>query len=328
MTAHEPRKTTASETGTEDMVWLEGGVFKMGSDNHYPEEAPVHLAKVDGFWIDRMPVTNREFAAFVEQTGHVTTAEIAPDPKDYPGALPEMCKAGSLVFVQPPGPVDLSNWYNWWSFMFDADWRRPQGPGSSVEGIMDHPVVHVSHSDALAYARWAGKDLPTEAEWEYAAWGGTEDAEFAWGEELEPNGEHRANVWQGSFPWENSERDGFSRTSPVGSFPPNGFGLFDMIGNTWEWTDDWYIARHSSPTSKPCCIPSNPRGGEEDASHDPNDSARIARKVVKGGSHLCAPNYCRRYRPPARHPHPIDTSTSHIGFRCVRRPGKGGSGLA
>jgi len=301
------------------MQWIDGGTFRMGSDSHYPEEAPRHAVRIDGFWIDRAPVTNAEFAAFVAETGHVTTAEIAPDPKDYPGALPEMCRPASMLFVQPEGPVDLANSLEWWTFRFDADWRHPQGPDSGLDGLMDHPVVHVSHDDASAYARWAGKALPTEAEWEFAAWGGAQDVEFAWGDALEPGGRHMANVWQGEFPWRNRCDDGFARTSPVGSFPANGYGLVDMIGNVWEWTDDWYRARHPADEAKPCCIPLNPRGGASAASHDPFDSSAIPRKVVKGGSHLCAPNYCRRYRPAARHPHPVDTSTSHIGFRCVRR---------
>jgi sulfatase modifying factor 1 len=291
----------------------------MGSDHHYPEEAPRHPVRVDGFWIDRTPVTNRQFADFIEDAGYVTTAEIAPDPKDYPGARPEMCRPGSLVFVQPSGPVDLTNFYNWWSFIFGADWRHPDGPCSSIKAIMDHPVVHVSHADAQAYANWAGEDLPTEAEWEYAAWGGSEDSEFAWGDELEPAGQHRANIWQGKFPWQNSATDGFERTSPVGSFLPNGFGLYDMIGNVWEWTEDWYVERHAAPKAKGCCISNDPRDGRAKHSHDSADNAKIARKVVKGGSHLCAPDYCRRYRPAARQPQPIDTSGSHIGFRCVRR---------
>ncbi len=303
----------------DDMIWLEGGQFRMGSDRHYPEEAPRHPVRVDGFWIDRTPVTNRAFAEFVAATGHVTTAEIAPDPRDYPGALPEMCRAGSLVFSPPDHPVDLTDWRNWWEFCFDADWRHPYGPGSDLDGLQDHPVVHVSHADAEAFASWAGKALPTEAEWEYAAWGGLEDAEYAWGDELEPGGRHAANVWQGQFPWQNQCADGFARTSPVGSFPANGFGLYDMIGNVWEWTRDWYRAAHPAAKDKPCCIPVNPRGGPRSDSHDRCDTVAIPRKVVKGGSHLCAPNYCRRYRPAARHPQPIDTSASHIGFRCIRR---------
>jgi formylglycine-generating enzyme required for sulfatase activity len=309
----------AEAASVDDMIWLDGGVFQMGSDDHYPEESPRHPVRVDGFWIDRTPVTNREFAEFVAATGHVTVAEIAPDPKDYPGALPEMCRPASLVFQPTAGPVDLTNWRNWWDYRFDADWRHPLGPGSSIADVMDHPVVHVTFADAEAYAKWAGKALPTEAEWEYAAWGGREDSEYAWGDELEPGGEPAANVWQGDFPWQNLCKDGFVRTSPVGTFAPNGFGLVDMIGNVWEWTRDWYSAAHPAAQSRPCCIPENPRGGPKSDSHDRCDSVAIPRKVLKGGSHLCAPNYCRRYRPAARHPQPIDSSASHVGFRCIRR---------
>lgn len=301
------------------MIRVDGGEFMMGSDRHYPEESPRHPVKVDGFWIDQKPVTNAEFAAFVEATGYVTGAEIAPDPKDYPGALPEMCRRASLLFTPTPGPVDLTNWSQWWRFEFDVQWRCPQGVDTDWRDVPDHPVVHVTYADVTAYAQWVGKALPTEAEWEYAAWAGMDDHEFAWGDELEPSGEHRANVWQGQFPWQNLCGDGYARTSPVGSFPPNGFGLFDMIGNVWEWTEDWFSARHTSSANKPCCVPVNPRGGPKSGSHDNCGGPPIPRKVVKGGSHLCAPSYCRRYRPAARHPHPIDTSTSHIGFRCVKR---------
>jgi len=301
------------------MKWLPGGTFMMGSDRHYPEESPRHPVQVGGFWIDPAPVTNAQFAVFVEETAFVTTAEIAPDPKDYPGALPEMCKAGSLLFTPTEEPVDLIDWSRWWRFEFGINWRCPQGLGTDWRDISDHPVVHVTHADAAAYSRWAGKSLPTEAEWEYAAWGGSKDCEFAWGDELQPGREHRANVWQGNFPWQNSCADGFARTSPVGIYAPNGFGLFDMIGNVWEWTEDWFTARHPENSSKPCCVISNPRGGPKSGSHDRGGGPPIPRKVIKGGSHLCAPSYCRRYRPAARHAHPIDSSTSHIGFRCVKR---------
>jgi len=312
-------RTRSDEASTaEDMVWIAGGEFDMGSDHHYPEEAPRHRVRVDGFWMDRTPVTVRQFTEFVRATGHVTTAEIAPNPDDYPGALPELCHPGSLVFSPPGHPVDLSDWSQWWEFRLGADWRHPDGLGSSSEELLHHPVVHVTYGDAAAFAEWAGKRLPTEAEWEIAAWGGTENAEFAWGAQLEPDGRHFANVWQGEFPWQNLASDGFERTSPVGSFPSNGFGLADMIGNVWEWTDDWYRARHPEAADKPCCIPANPRGGPKSDSHDRCDRVAIPRKALKGGSHLCAPNYCRRYRPAARHAQPIDTSTSHIGFRCVR----------
>ena len=308
------RNTAQKDT----MIWIPGGAFRMGSDRHYVEEAPAHRVIMDGFWMDATPVTNRQFAAFVEATGHVTVAERKPDPRDYPGALPHMLRAGSLVFSPTPRPVSLEDWSQWWSFRFGADWRHPLGPDSSIRGLDDHPVVHVAYPDALAYARWAGKSLPTEAQWEYAARGGLEGAEFAWGDELTPNGRHMANTWQGAFPFENTAEDGFERTSPVGSYPANGYGLFDMIGNVWEWTCDWYEPRHPDEALKACCTPRNPRGGRQERSYDPlQPSVRIPRKVLKGGSHLCAPSYCRRYRPAARHPEPIDTSAGHVGFRCV-----------
>ncbi|MET0588699.1 MAG: formylglycine-generating enzyme family protein [Novosphingobium sp.] len=316
-----PDQVTEAPAG---MSWVEGGRFRQGSDSHYPEEAPSQLVEVDSFWIDEHPVTNRQFAEFVEATGHVTLAEEVPNAEDYPGALPEMLRAASLVFIRPDRPVDIRNMYNWWQFVFDADWRQPLGPGSSVEGLEDHPVVHVAYRDAEAYARWAGKELPTEAEFEFAAKGGLEDAEFAWGDELVPEGQYMANFWQGSFPHENLMGDGFERTSPVRTYPANGYGIYDMIGNVWEWTTDWYGLRDGTAKEegKSCCVPRNPRGGAENASYDPaQPEILIPRKVLKGGSHLCAYNYCRRYRPAARHAQPIDSSTSHIGFRCVVRPG-------
>jgi formylglycine-generating enzyme required for sulfatase activity len=301
----------------ESMVWLPGGRFRMGSDMHYPEEAPAHDVKVSGFWIDRTPVTNRDFARFVAATGHVTLAEVPPRAEDYPGALPEMLVAASMVFTPPPGPVSLRDWSQWWAWVPGAQWRHPTGPASSIEGLEDHPVVHVAYEDALAYARWAGKDLPTEAEWEYAGWGGTSGREFAWGDTLVPEGRYMANTFQGRFPHANSAADGWERTSPVGSFPANGFGLFDMIGNVWEWTKDWYGAAHAA---EDCCA-ENPKGATLEGSFDPAQPAiRIPRKVLKGGSHLCAEDYCRRYRPAARHAQTVDTSMSHIGFRCVVRP--------
>jgi formylglycine-generating enzyme required for sulfatase activity len=308
-----------TDTPPDGMVHIPGSTFRMGSDRHYPEEAPVHRVSVDAFWIDRTPVTNREFAGFVHATGYVTFAETPPDPRDYPGALPEMLYAGSLVFTPPLRVANLRDWGQWWSFLKAADWRHPYGPGSSLDGLDDHPVVHVAFADAQAYAQWVGKALPTEAEWELAARGGLQDTEFAWGDELTPGGKHMANTWQGNFPVENLEADGFPRTSPVTAFPANGYGVRDMIGNTWEWTADWYTTKHQAEPAKACCIPSNPRGGGEESSYDPNQPIKIPRKVIKGGSHLCAPNYCRRYRPAARHAEPIDTSTSHLGFRCVVR---------
>jgi formylglycine-generating enzyme len=304
----------------EDMVWVPGGTFRMGSNDHYPEEAPVHRVAVDGFWIDRTPVTNRQFKQFVNATGHVTTAQLIPDPKDYPGARREMLYAGSLVFLPPAHVTDLRDWSQWWTFMKGANWRRPYGPKSNIKSLDDHPVVHVSYGDALAYAKWAGKNLPTEAEWEFAARGGLDGEEYAWGNAFVPDGKPMANTWQGSFPVQNLCEDGFERTSPVMTFPPGGYGLYDMIGNVWEWTADWWSSKHEAEAPKPCCIPQNPRGGPESASLDSRlPNIRIPRKVLKGGSHLCAPNYCRRYRPAARHAEPIDTSTSHVGFRCILR---------
>jgi formylglycine-generating enzyme len=302
------------------MTWIPRGTFRMGSDRHYPEEAPVHRVTVDAFWIDRAPVTNRQFREFVRVTGYITVAEKQPDPKDYPGALPHTLYAGSLVFSQPEFPVDLHDFSQRRMFKPRASWRHPYGSGPSIKGLDDHPVVHVAYSDAEAYATWAGKSLPTEAEWEFAARGGLDQAEFAWGETFAPEGRQMANAWQGAFPFQNTRLDGYERTSPVTAFPPNGYGLYNVIGNVWEWTSDFYASKHPADAAKACCIPTNPRGGQEDQSYAPCEpGTRIPRRVLKGGSHLCAPNYCRRYRPAARHPQPVDTSTSHLGFRCIIR---------
>jgi sulfatase modifying factor 1 len=313
-------RPSESPASAQAMTWIAGGTFRMGSDKHYPEEAPAHRVTVDGFWIDTCPVTNRQFEDFVAATGHVTVAEIPPNPSDYPGALPHMLFAGSLVFQKPNRPVDLRDWGQWWAFLKGANWRHPYGPKSNIRGLDNHPVVHVAFADALAYAGWAGKELPTEAEWEFTARGGLDGAEFAWGDEFAPHRKHMANTWQGEFPRQNLCADGFARTSPVTAFPPNPYGVHDMIGNVWEWTTDWFSQRHEADAAKACCIPQNPRGGREAASYDPcQPNIKIPRKVIKGGSHLCAPNYCRRYRPAARHAQPVDTSTSHVGFRCVAR---------
>ena len=300
-----------------NMLWVPGGTFLMGSDGHYPEEAPAHRVTVSGFWMDRNTVTNREFARFVAETGHVTLAEQVPDPADYPYAKPELLVPASSVFRQPAQRVDLGDPYNWWTYVPAANWRQPQGPGSSLNGRQDHPVVHVAWPDVESYAAWAGKSLPTEAEWEFAARGGLDGATYAWGDEFTPSGRWMANTWQGEFPIQNTEQDGYAGTAPVGSFPANGYGLADMIGNVWEWTSDWYQAH--AETAHACCTVKDPRGGEQNRSNDPHDPVRIPRKVMKGGSHLCAPNYCQRYRPAARMPQAIDTSTSHLGFRCIIR---------
>jgi formylglycine-generating enzyme required for sulfatase activity len=313
----DPRKPDDAPP-TSDMVWIEGGEFQMGSNDHYPEEAPAHRVSVDGFWIDTHTVTNRDFSRFVEATGYVTLAERPANPESYPGALPEMLAPSSTVFRKPSGPVDMRNHYNWWTYVRGANWRHPRGPASSIGKIMDHPVVHVAYEDVMAYAKWAGKDLPTEAEWEFAARGGLDGADYAWGSEFTPDGIHMANTWQGDFPYRNTLDDGYEYTAPVGSFPPNGYGLYDMAGNVWQWTSDWY--QEHSRIDSPCCTAENPRGGIAEASHHPQDAIKIPRRVTKGGSHLCAPNYCRRYRPAARMAQPVDTSTSHLGFRLILRP--------
>jgi len=290
------------------MAWIPGGEFLMGSEDFYPEERPVRRALVDGFWMDEHPVTIGEFRRFVKATGHVTWAEIAPDAAQYPDALPELLVPGSLVFTGTAGPVDLSDYRAWWSWVPDADWRHPEGPESTVHGRELHPVTHIAHADAVAYAAWAGKQLPTEAEWERAARGGLEGAVFCWGDEFAPRGRLMANTWQGEFPWQNLRTGHFQRTSPVGRFPANGYDLYDMAGNVWEWTADDFGPTGNGGVESPCCGPDGPR-----AAADP------ARRVIKGGSHLCAPSYCLRYRPAARQGEAIDTTTSHIGFRCILR---------
>lgn len=307
-------------TARQNMRYLEGGSFLMGSNEFYPEEAPVREERVGGFWIDKYTVTNSQFAQFVAETGYVTVAERAPKAEDYPGAPPEALVPGSLVFHRTAGPVDLKDWSQWWSYVPGAQWRYPEGPGSSIGERADHPVVHVAYEDVEAFAAWAGKSVPTEAEWEFASRGGLNAARFVWGDEMYPGGNPAANTWQGEFPWENLLADGYERTAPVGSFAPNGYGLYDMAGNVWEWTSDWYRAKNDAP--RPCCSVDSSRVIEESY-----DSAfpefRIPRKVLKGGSFLCAPNYCLRFRPAARSPQMIDTGMSHIGFRCVIREGGG-----
>jgi formylglycine-generating enzyme required for sulfatase activity len=299
------------------MEWIPGGTFRMGSDYNYPEEKPATAATVEGFWMDPTAVTNREFAAFVDATGYVTVAEKAPDPAMYPGADPALLVPGSITFNQPSGPVDLSNPMLWWAWTPGACWREPWGPGSDLQGREDHPVTQVCFQDADAYARWAGKSLPTEAQWERAARGGIEDAEFVWGSELAPGGDERMNRWIGRFPWEYRPKTDGPRqpgTVPVRSFGANGFNLFEMTGNTWEWTRTWFEEGHAD-SSKACCAPRDPQIPGVDASRDP--ATGIPRKVLKGGSFLCAENYCSRYRPAARIPETIESATCHISFRCV-----------
>jgi formylglycine-generating enzyme required for sulfatase activity len=294
----------------------------MGDERFYPEERPVHAVTVDGFWMDEHPVTNAEFRRFVKATGYRTVAERPLDPADYPDADPALLTPGSLVFHPTQGPVDLRDYRNWWSWEPGAYWTRPEGPGSNLCGRERHPVVHVAYADAEAYAAWVGAELPTEAEWERAARGGLEGAVFVWGDEFAPKGRMMANTWQGEFPWQNFQTDGYAGTSPIGSFRANGYGLFDIAGNVWEWTRDYFTPGHPAHPARPCCVPRNPRVDSAEHSHVAGQPGeRIPRKVIKGGSHLCAPNYCLRYRPAARQGEAVDTSTSHIGFRCVVRVG-------
>jgi formylglycine-generating enzyme required for sulfatase activity len=298
------------------MQWIPGGTFAMGSDDFYPEERPVHRVTVDGFWMDETPVTASAFRRFVRESSYVTVAERPLDPAAYPDADPELLVPGSLVFRRSRGPVDLQDHRNWWEYVPGAYWKRPGGKGTTINGRDRHPVVHVAHEDAEAFAAWAGKELPSEAEWEYAARGGLDGATFAWGEEHFPGGNPAANTWQGEFPWQNLKLDGYEGTSPVGSFPANGYGLYDMCGNVWEWTADWFTS-HPDEVSSPCCVPRTPLV----ESSELRDGETIPRRVIKGGSHLCAPNYCLRYRPAARQGQAIDSSTGHLGFRCIVRGG-------
>ena len=320
-------RTSGPSRSPKNMVWVPGGSFLMGSDDFYPEERPVHPERVDGFWMDAHPVTVAEFRRFVRDTGHVTVAETAPEAADFPDAEPAQLVPGSLVFTPPARPVSLDDFRAWWAWVPGAQWRHPEGPGSTLNGLERHPVTHVAYPDAVAYATWVGKTLPTEVEWEFAARGGLEGATYAWGDEFAPRGRMMANTWQGNFPLHNELLDGYERTSPVGKFPPNGYGLVDITGNVWEWTGQEYSSSHAhagtssapTPTSDgpaSCC---GPQRAPDGASPGGPQAGAPSPRVVKGGSHLCAPNYCLRYRPAARQSQTVDTSTSHLGFRCVIR---------
>lgn len=310
------------------MVWIKGGEFTMGTDSElgWPDEKPSHRVRVDGFWMDETEVTNAQFRRFVDATGYVTTAEKAPtaeeilsqSPPGTPPPPPELLVPGSLVFTPPAGPVKLDDYAQWWNWTPGASWRHPEGPASGLEGRDDHPVVHVSWDDAVAYAAWAGKRLPTEAEWEFAARGGLEGKSYVWGEDPPgANGKWQANIWQGDFPWRNTKEDGFDRTAPVRSFAPNGYGLYDMAGNVWEWCADRYRADlYQSRAGHGVVV--NPAGPAESA--DPANPFAPSR-VQRGGSFLCNDCYCSRYRPSARHGCSPDSSMSHAGFRCVSTTG-------
>jgi formylglycine-generating enzyme len=329
------------------MVWVPGGEFRMGSDDFYPEERPVRDVRVAGFWMDAYPVTVAAFRRFVRSTGYVTVAERPLDPALDAGLDLGLLAPGSLVFHKTGGPVDLSDSRAWWSYVPGASWRNPEGPGSTVHGRDRHPVTHIAYDDALAYAAWAGRRLPTEVEWEFAARGGLDGAVYAWGDEFSPGGRLMANTWQGDFPWRNALLDRYERTSPVGSFPSNGYGLFDMTGNVWEWTTDLFDKAGLDRSAKATCVPQSPRlmlpgqrgpaedgartgpvsaagsdgAGSDGASSDGGpvggDRREVAVRVIKGGSYLCSATYCLRYRPAARQGKAVDTATCHLGFRCV-----------
>jgi sulfatase modifying factor 1 len=311
------------ETDLKNMIKIPGGKFFMGSENFYPEEKPVHEVTVDGFWMDKYEVTNEQYEKFVNETGYITVAERPLDPKEYPTVDPKNLIPGALVFQKSKGPVNLNDYHNWWRWVPGTCWKHPKGPDSSIESRKNYPVVHIAYEDADAYAKWIGKELPSEAEWEFAARGGLEGMNFTWGLADFQLVNPLANTWQGEFPYQNLLIDEYEGTSPVGSFPANGYGLFDMAGNVWEWTSDWYVAHldDSANEFKSCCTPAvNPRVTSPDGSYDVRQpQIKIPRKVVKGGSHLCAPNYCLRYRPAARQPQMIDTGMSQRGFRCIVR---------
>ena len=292
------------------MVLIPGGTDTIGSRDFYPEERPLRVVEIPDLWVDEHPVTNAAFRRFVKDTGYLTVAERMPDPADFPGAATSELVPGSQVFVGTPGPVPLDDWTRWWAWVPGASWLHPEGPASTLHGKELHPVVHIGYEDAQAYARWADKSLPTEAQWEHAARGGLPQATYAWGDDFMPGGKVMANTWHGEFPYRNEAAPGADRTTPVKRFPPNGYGLYDVTGNVWEWTGTPWTDNHAEPsnTAAPSCCGPQPELTEQD------------RYVTKGGSHLCAPSYCHRYRPAARQGHAIRSTTGHLGFRCVTLP--------
>ncbi len=310
-------QTSPPGPASDGMVWIPGGAFWMGcADCGMPDALPVHLVVVDGFWMDETPVTNAEFARFVKATGYMTVAELQPDPKDFPGAPPEMLVPGSAVFTPPPTDVPLDNYLQWWRYVKGASWKQPEGPGTSIKGREDHPAVHIAWDDAMAYAKWAGKRLPSEAEFEFAARGGLDRSRYAWGNELKPGGKWAANIWQGRFPVQNAVEDSYARTSPVKAFAPNGFGLYDVGGNVWQWCSDWYRPDYFEKLAAKGTA-RNPQGPGE--SFDPQEPG-IPKRVQKGGSFLCSDQYCTRYLVGSRGKGATDSGSSNVSFRCVKPP--------
>jgi formylglycine-generating enzyme len=321
-------RTLPRSPAPEGMVWIPGGEFSMGSDGKRDGESccspatvadalPIHRVYVDGFWMDATVVTNAEFAKFIQATGYVTLAERAPTKEEFPTAPPENLVAGSIVFTPTPRSVPLTNHYRWWRYQHNANWRHPEGPESNIKGKENYPVVHIAYPDAEAYAKWAGKRLPTEAEWEFAARGGLSGQLYPWGDEFKPDGKFAANTYQGQFPVEDKGEDGFAGIAPVKSFPPNGYGLYDMAGNVWQWCSDWYRPDYFQKLSQESSLSRNPQGPE-----NPLDPAEPSEKkrVHKGGSFLCNEQYCTRYIVGTRGKGEVNTGTNHLGFRCVKTP--------
>jgi formylglycine-generating enzyme required for sulfatase activity len=322
--ATKPNASTPPGPAPEGMVWIPGGEFSMGSDDPtaslcggkdaMPDARPIHRVYVEGFWMDKTEVTNAQFEAFVKATGYVTIAEKTPRAEDFPGAPPENLVAGSIVFSPPDAPVPLTNHLQWWAYAKGANWRHPDGAGSDLHGRENHPVVHVAYPDAMSYAMWAHKRLPTEAEWEFAARGGLSGQLYAWGDDLKPGGKWAANIYEGKFPVNDTGEDGFKGIAPVAQYPPNGYGLHDMAGNVWEWCSDWYrpdtYERHARVT-----VARNPLGPDD--SFDPSEPG-TKKRIHRGGSYLCTDQYCTRYMVGTRGKGEVDTGTNHLGFRCVR----------
>jgi formylglycine-generating enzyme len=327
LTPSKPSVPPPTGPAPEGMVWIPGGEFSMGcadprdlphgGPDGMPDARPLHKVSVDGFWMDRVEVTNRQYAAFVKATGYVTVAELTPTAAEFPGAPPENLVAGSTVFSPPTQAVPLDNHYRWWGYVKGASWRHPEGPQSSIDGREDYPVIHIAYEDAEAFARWAGKRLPTETEWEFAARGGLAGKPYAWGDELQPGGKWMANTWQGRFPLKDTGEDGFAGVAPVGKFPPNGYGLFDMAGNVWEWCSDWYRpdGYAECAASADAGVARNPQGPA--SSFDPAEP-REPKRVHRGGSFLCTEEYCTRYMVGARGKGEVKTASNHLGFRCVK----------